>query len=530
MHMLPISLVIFLLGMCACVSGMRGRLLNTHPHCRGCRFDLDGIELVSGTRCPECGRLISTGGSSVRIGLRKKRPAVLVLGLLLALLGTGGLSYPLWSQIPAWKNINWYEHLPESMVIDMTIKGNKDARAVVNDRLTPGDVSEEGLVSLVDHAIVLLDDESVSWDEWWGDVLLYALLTGQISETNRAYYLESLSVPVLYLHPEIEASEESLQSELVIYRNPRGVASLRMHDELQLKSPSLYERLLALGYKANVIPVAESNGSELQPIGWTSGGHGGWTPIGNSQFTAKASFPLDHGQRLIQVRYRVSMQIHLNDEVLHEWPISAESQVSRVPDEVEYASKPVSEVEVEELAKHLEMGPVKIPRSPKDALAIEELQTYRIGLGGIQTKYSTSIGLVGSLSFVDGDREIPYLSIASIPMYDSRHPGINSTHPLGWVYRIKSPGVIEYGLGDFERDREFWEKARLRGSVDIVFRPMPELLAQYPRIRVYLDKPVIFRDVKLEYQEMYQDPTSKRWGWRYTGGVENPYKGELLEE
>jgi hypothetical protein len=351
-----------------------------------------------------------------------------------------------------------------------------------------------------------------------------------MNKTNLTYYLESLSVPVMYLHPQIDEREEYFHSELIIYRNSRGIASSRMHDELRVKSPSLYERLLALGYKSSVEVVAESNGAEFLPSSWTNGGHGGWIPIGGSQFKVNASFRPDDRQRVIQVRYRVSMQIHLNDEVLHEWLISTESQVSRVPDEVEYATKPVSEVEVEQLAKHLEMGPVMIPLSPMNALAIEELQSYRLGQGGIQTKFTTSIGLVGSLSFVDGDQEIPYLSTASIPMRESRYPGIYSAHPFGWVYQIKSPGVIEYGLNDFERDREFWKKARLRGSVDIVFRAMPELLAPYPRIRVYLDKPVIFRDVKLEYQDMYQDPISKRWGWSYTGGIDYPYKGELLEE
>jgi hypothetical protein len=81
--------------------GRRGRLIDDHPYCRDCGFDLFGLP-ESADRCPECGSfLIDAHGcrraEAVRVGRRARRSAMLAWGLALTLpsalwLGSIGLS------------------------------------------------------------------------------------------------------------------------------------------------------------------------------------------------------------------------------------------------------------------------------------------------------------------------------------------------------------------------------------------------------------------------------------------------------
>src|SRR3954468_17278791 len=67
------------------VYAWRGRLTDDQPLCRKCGFDLFGLPETSRC-CPECGAELSRKRAT-RVGHRRKRGPLLVLGTLLLLLG-----------------------------------------------------------------------------------------------------------------------------------------------------------------------------------------------------------------------------------------------------------------------------------------------------------------------------------------------------------------------------------------------------------------------------------------------------------
>ncbi|MCC7388951.1 MAG: hypothetical protein IT431_09300 [Phycisphaerales bacterium] len=89
-----ILLVVAIVGVCLFEVGRGGRPKGTAPHCRECGFDLTGLLTptpVDGepvTRCPECGGDL-TGRGAVTIGRHRRRPRLMVAGLLLILASVG---------------------------------------------------------------------------------------------------------------------------------------------------------------------------------------------------------------------------------------------------------------------------------------------------------------------------------------------------------------------------------------------------------------------------------------------------------
>ncbi|NJL31404.1 MAG: hypothetical protein HC898_07100 [Phycisphaerales bacterium] len=49
-----IAVPLLLAGLVLLWRGIRGRLVDDHPYCRGCKFDLTGLP-AERTACPECG-------------------------------------------------------------------------------------------------------------------------------------------------------------------------------------------------------------------------------------------------------------------------------------------------------------------------------------------------------------------------------------------------------------------------------------------------------------------------------------------
>ncbi|TVQ51861.1 MAG: hypothetical protein EA377_11415, partial [Phycisphaerales bacterium] len=88
----------------ACI-GWRGRRIDDHPVCRGCGFDLYGLS-HNNEHCPECGRQVGVV-RSVRTGNRKRRPALIALGVMLMLIAVGGGAVDQWAHL---SEVNWHAH------------------------------------------------------------------------------------------------------------------------------------------------------------------------------------------------------------------------------------------------------------------------------------------------------------------------------------------------------------------------------------------------------------------------------------
>jgi hypothetical protein len=87
--MIPIGLVVavFAAGLVLLGLGLRGFLVNDHPHCAKCGFDLIGL-CVAQIPCPECGASVA-GPNTVRIGKKRRRTQLVIVGGLLATCALG---------------------------------------------------------------------------------------------------------------------------------------------------------------------------------------------------------------------------------------------------------------------------------------------------------------------------------------------------------------------------------------------------------------------------------------------------------
>lgn len=524
MHMLPISLVIFLLGMCACVSGMRGRLLNTHPHCRGCRFDLDGIELVSGTRCPECGRLISTGGSSVRIGLRKKRPAVLVLGLLLALLGTGGLSYPLWSQIPAWKNINWYEHLPESIVLSMATNGNTKALGVFHDRLIPGEVSDQVLAQLVEHALNLVDDESIVWDERWGNIILYAFVTEKLPEDMVHEIMERSYEVRAHIHSEIDLQMENISVWLNIDSPSRGKSDPTFRMELARSMapgetfpelPTPYQLRIETGNPYG--PGPRERGGPSGAIGrYDPDRAGWWLPFPSSGHGMGGEMRVPRNLESFEAHFEAQFMMYKGDRLAHEWTETIIKQVKRVP-EPNYIERISDASELESVIRSITIQSVSVPTNLDIARKHDRIINSSPMTLSLMTTIEEDIGLLGELWFDNGESTLQFVTIKVPKLQENHNYGVSAPHK----YNQAGQSWIDW----FDRNHSFWEIAIENGSVDVIYMPEPDRASTDPRMTRMIDVPIVFTDVSIRTQVPRQrevhigssnGPIEQRWGMEDT--------------
>jgi hypothetical protein len=103
---LTIMAALALPGLWLFVWGVWPRRRGEEPRCRKCAYNLTGLE---SERCPECGSDVKIVGGVVP-GVRKRRPGLIVSGVLLLLLSAAPL-------IPAVKQVDWYRFRPTSWVI-----------------------------------------------------------------------------------------------------------------------------------------------------------------------------------------------------------------------------------------------------------------------------------------------------------------------------------------------------------------------------------------------------------------------------
>jgi predicted RNA-binding Zn-ribbon protein involved in translation (DUF1610 family) len=489
------GLVLMIIGGCMFASGLRGRLLNAHPHCRGCGFDLHGIELVSGTRCPECGRLISTGGSSVRIGRRKKNPTVVVLGVLLTLIGTGGVSYPLWSQIPTWKNINWYEHLPESMLINMTIKGNKDARFVINDRLIPGEVNEDGLATLIDHAMTLLDDESVPWDEWWGDVLLYALVHDLMNDDQTMGYMQRALQFKISMREHIGMDTTQGKYHIQSESGSRGKWSYAFQMELARATHGASSFNIDSPYRLRVEKRVRSEVMRSdQWVDWIDSDEfttprKGWVPFEFSTmfgYSSNFALPRDIGEFNFEFELRV--KVEKLGQPLYAWEIVEQRRVIRVESPV-YVH-PVSASESQQIAESISWLTMELPNGIEEYRDHFALRSLSPRMLTVRSSEDTQAGLIGDIWIDNGTTQLRLGSI--------RNAGFQSRSSYGFSFPLgRALDHDESWIDAYLRDWEFWHQAINNQRVDVIYRPDGTLGRDDVQIDRFVNHPIVWEGVKV---------------------------------
>lgn len=127
-------------GLLLLAMGLHGRRVDEHPICRRCRYDLRRLGELSA--CPECGADLS-GRRAVRIGHRRRRPALIVLGSLILLMGLGGgtiVGVDLATEISwqQYKPLWWLERERRSANANVSAAAEQEIlRRLWNDDLSP---------------------------------------------------------------------------------------------------------------------------------------------------------------------------------------------------------------------------------------------------------------------------------------------------------------------------------------------------------------------------------------------------------
>lgn len=176
-------------GVVLFVLGFRGRRLNDHPVCRTCRFDLFGLPDDT-AHCPECGRDI-TSPRARRMGVRKRRPVVLTLGVVLLVIGLGLGGVFTWSRA---RNVDWNPYKPTWLLLWETGTSNA-ARldSVINElhaRWLRGELSDAAVQTLIADGLARQGDSNATWPVQWSNLIEDAILQGKVSKEDAARYFQ----------------------------------------------------------------------------------------------------------------------------------------------------------------------------------------------------------------------------------------------------------------------------------------------------------------------------------------------------
>jgi len=550
--MIIIGIVLCTLGIFTLYFALRGRLISNNPHCQGCKFDLVGLELNRDSICPECGKPIVPDTPTIQIGLRKRRSILATLALLLILVGSVGIAWPTVSQMPSIKNFDWYAKFPDFMLLKLEASGNKKALHTLHDRLIPGTLSDDSLQALITRSFAMIDDKSVVWDERWGDVLIYALLSEKMTQEQIHQYFEKAFEVRVEFYSEIGHDVEQTSYMTHVGGADRGGSETNFrYDWARARNANGMWGELDSPYQHKI----ESNLPYKPGLDAKSGGVGmsgnidlnedmQWIPYSQNSSGTGSSIPLDLEMDEFDFVFRFTIEIYKERELFHEWSKRIVHHVTRVdhPQYQQFADDPA---EVKILAESMSMNPIQIPTNLEEAFLHEDLLSRRPSLSAISTTLNSEHGLLGELFFRVGDQELAFQNVRMNSKSNSSRS--LSSPATGWT---RENSWLNY----FIDSQAFWKQALEAGKVDVIYRPRPEDGIDAPAIKSMINVPIIFRDVPVikiipkqvtytdratgkEYQEWSFRPEHERqFGKSYTQAQlkqfsnPKPVAGELLEE
>lgn len=166
--------------------GMRARVMDDHPVCAGCGYDLVGVKARMPERCPECGAGLG-GNGRVKLGNRRRRAGLLWAGAAMA-----GAWVLVWGPIMATSLAKPADQPTWLLMVQAKWKDGPAAAPVVGEllnRLANRSLSKEDQRALVERAMAVSTrpsepgKEPAGWDPCWKDVLeepsLLGLLPGE---------------------------------------------------------------------------------------------------------------------------------------------------------------------------------------------------------------------------------------------------------------------------------------------------------------------------------------------------------------
>lgn len=199
--------VLTLPGVVLLIRGLRGELVNHHPTCRQCRFDLFGNPQAAS--CPECGAQLKHP-RAIRMGVRQKRRGMIIAAVLLLLpvIGGGGTFGYFASRDFDWRKIKpvWW----------LTVEANRPPGPVSDAaldelvrRLNNGALSGGQVQAIIDNALAHQADANRTWQTQWGDIVEQTHTNGKLSDEDWRTYANNIldSYAQLILRPQVRLGD-----------------------------------------------------------------------------------------------------------------------------------------------------------------------------------------------------------------------------------------------------------------------------------------------------------------------------------
>ena len=345
--------VVLAAGVWLMVTGLRGRVVDDHPVCRACGFDLVGVYPDVGC-CPECGGKL--GNRTTRISPRVRRRSWIVTGMAATiaalLVGLGTLS-------EETSTANWNSFMPTGLLIRQAQQGSpKGVRGAVEEltlRFEAGDLVDEQIDRIKSSFLKVQRDRSRTWDPVMGDFIEVLQLQGYLTpEEYEKYLRRAISIKGVFQNRVHAGHEVALG---LVYALDRGGTKT----EIGFRKHLEYLRL-----NMKRVPLDHSNQWNL--VGMFS------AKSRLQQTIMRVPLSLEPGMneiRLSNVFTILGPNIPGNgSEPIYKWYIYVDGQVELVPDDEPLVHWVSNTTIVSRFKDDLTIKPVKARHTPDNRVAI----------------------------------------------------------------------------------------------------------------------------------------------------------------
>lgn len=189
-----------------------GRVIQRGEFCKGCKFDLDGLDPEQNRKCPECGRSVLNPGSR-RSTIRRSIRSGFVIAFLVGAVGIGIISVSTSGQTKAV-----LAKAPDPVVIMLSDWGSDEAldELVIRTSRVPSTMSKKDWDQAVNAGLDFQADSLIPWDPRWGQVLFDALSSDNMSDKQAGRYITNGIKFELALRDKIHPG--SIQIHNAVYR------------------------------------------------------------------------------------------------------------------------------------------------------------------------------------------------------------------------------------------------------------------------------------------------------------------------
>ena len=178
---------LLLSGLVLVVVGWRGRVVNDHPCCRGCGFDLVGV-YPGGDRCPECGKELGEG--AIHRGQRKRRRGPIAVGFALFFASLAIVST---IAIGTASGTNWNAYKPTGWLIRQARSGTPtsihSAVEELSIRYAADELGDSSIERIIDAGLAFQADRArTTWEPLWGNLIEAMGADGHLADEQLAVY------------------------------------------------------------------------------------------------------------------------------------------------------------------------------------------------------------------------------------------------------------------------------------------------------------------------------------------------------